>query len=148
MIQARFAASMALLIGTSVHAFSIQEIVAQTMPLLPPYCKIKIDNGPPAQLAYWVQRLGPGFGHIHHYCFGLAQVIVAERTTEKSAKNSLLRYALVDFTYVIEKSKPSELTVMADVYVARAKVYMAQKNMPQAMADFRRADEISKGLVK
>ena len=150
MIQARLAVAMMLLVGSYVQArpISIQDILPQTMPLLPPYCKVRIEHGPPDQTAYWKQRLGPGFLDIHHYCFGLAWVIMAGRTSDKSRKSELFSTAIGDFSYVINHSKPNQLAVMADVYTERGKAYGALNKMKEAFADFKMADEIRQGRVK
>lgn len=152
-ITAIFVAAMvsgSLLLASQAHAQqreTIQDVLRRTAHLLPPYCNARL-NGPPADAERWARAMGPGFLHVHHHCFGLAQVIAAQTTTDARKRNEYLVLARGDFDYMVRHVKPGELTILPEVYVERAKVHLELRDFPKAQADFEMARRLSQGLAR
>lgn len=148
MMSPKLITAIALLLSTgAARTGPLEDMLQKTMPLLPPYCKARLEQVGPAY-EYWKQRLGPGFLDVHHYCFGLAEVMTSRQTFDPSRKKELLQSAITNFTYVTGRTKPGELTVLADVYMDRGKAYIALHEAAKATADFNRAIELKRGIVK
>lgn len=70
--------------------------------LLPPFCRAHVHAGYPninqAEATLWAQRLGLGWPHVHHYCFGLFD-------TTKNKPGA----AIAEMDYVMKHSPPFPL---------------------------------------
>lgn len=44
---------------------------AQQLALLPPYCRARVMPPDTSEARIWANRLGPGWGHVHHFCTAL-----------------------------------------------------------------------------
>ena len=80
--------------------------------LLPPYCKARTVNGDtrivdPSLVKLWMARLGGGFQHVHHYCWGLFDLNNAHKIFDnKDRRNELLTSAIEEMQYVQKDAPP------------------------------------------
>lgn len=77
--------------------------------LLPPYCKVAqgAPNHEDPSAKVWGERLGDGFSHVHHYCWGLFDVSNAYKTFDKASRNGLLGAAIREMQYVQRNAPPT-----------------------------------------
>lgn len=83
------------------------------MAMLPPYCKytedikLKVPAGNPEEAARWRSVMGPTFGAMHHYCWGLMKSnrgLILART--RQARMGWLSLSIPEFDYVIANATP------------------------------------------
>jgi len=76
--------------------------------VLPPYCKYAqaapLQGDPGAKI--WRDRLGDGYSHVHHYCWGLFNSIKAQTNPDKNDRTFTLDYAIKDMQYVQKNAPP------------------------------------------
>ena len=78
---------------------------------LPPYCKAQqwagYQNIDPSAAKLWQARLGDGYPHIHHYCFGLFDLNNAHKIPNKADRTFLLEQAIGEMRYVQKAAPPT-----------------------------------------
>lgn len=77
---------------------------------LPPYCKYAqlapLQGDPGAKV--WKERLGEGYPHIHHYCWGLWQVMEAHKILDsKEGRDFTFKQAIQNMQYVQNEAPPT-----------------------------------------
>lgn len=92
----------------------------------------------------WLKMLGPGFNHYHHFCWGQTTVnrYYSSFGTPPTERNSLLKYAIEDYNYSIERSPP-DFSLLPEILVARAKAYVLLKETVKAIPDLQRAIKLN-----
>lgn len=85
-----------------------EEVYAKVLPV---YCKFT-QGAPnhftdPSATKMWSERLGDGFSHAHHYCWGLFDVSNAHKTFDKASRNGLLGAAIREMQYVQRNAPPT-----------------------------------------
>lgn len=82
-----------------VHA-APQSNVPTTNAMLPPYCKDSVDQ---KAVGYqeWVNKLGPDFVHVRHYCAGLYTMAVGVKLFDKSKREEAFNNAIQEMDYVL-----------------------------------------------
>jgi len=78
--------------------------------VLPPYCKFAqlapLHSDPSAKM--WSERLGVGFSHVHHYCWGLFELYNARKILDnKVNKDFILHDAIGNMQYVQREAPPT-----------------------------------------
>lgn len=94
---------------------------------LPPYCAPKVKmvsnmrklqrgvNSPELRAELqrevdsaklWAKRMGNNFMHLHHFCYGLNDMNKVANTHDKLKRRALLRDAINQFTYVLDRWPP------------------------------------------
>ncbi len=69
---------------------------------LPAYCRARWADNNSQQRRYWGKRMGKSFGGMHHYCAGLNLLNKTLGTTDKNARNELLRGAIKEIEMIRE----------------------------------------------
>jgi tetratricopeptide (TPR) repeat protein len=137
------AAVVAVLMLTA--PFSVQAYFPKTekeFSLLPPYCKVKLqEDKTPAWLA-WRQRLGRGWIHIHHYCAGLNAINYA-----RLGNTGALTEALKQMQYMHNQAGDG-WPLAAEVWVTEADVYLMKKEPHLALPAARKAIELKPDYIQ
>lgn len=148
-IQYTFIYIIASLFSTTAIAqiYSSKQITANEMSLLPNYCQYTqgskygftaSGNNHPQAVA-WNNTIGPGFLHLHHYCWGLVEIQrAARRSTTAHHKTVLLNSAISNFWYVINNS-PEDLILLPEIYNWIGKTELQLKRPEKADAAFTKA---------
>ena len=94
-----------------LHAASFFAPSDADLSVLPAYCtaRLKHPMGSP-EWARWERLLGPGFLHMHHYCF--AQNFIRHASlpsTKRTDRLGIYRMALGDLDYMLDKTPPNFL---------------------------------------
>lgn len=103
---------------------------------LPSFCKgtqlIRDISGDTTPFSDYAQMYGSDFKHMHHYCWAL-------NTENKFNKNprsmhywGMLPAAIGDLDYVLKASSPS-FVFIPDVHLAKARIYLLQKQKAKAV---------------
>lgn len=115
---------------------------------LPPYCKIRLTkNSSDAEFKALHSSLGPDYIHMHHYCAGLNVMNYYYRTTGAAGKKTVLREAINQFSYMVDKAKPTWV-LMPEIYANRGQAYLLGGNFGQGIADLNKAISINPRLLK
>lgn len=119
--------------------------------LLPPYCKDaqiirKVNEGRAVQrdepiAQHWFGVLGESFWDIHHYCFALTNMNRAERTGNAQEKQTLLRTALPEFDYVLQRA-PADMILLPEIHLNKGKVLLRMGQDGAGVAEFEKAIEL------
>ena len=119
-----------------------QNITAAEWARLPRYCPDTQRHGPyEANKGKWEAVMGPGFEHMHHYCWGLINFARAERATVTKEQKLYLRgVAEDDFLYIVKNTNdrfillPEVLTWIGRTRLLRLKPDDANKAFAKARA--------------
>jgi tetratricopeptide (TPR) repeat protein len=128
----------------SVEGYDSREIY-----LLPRYCVYTLTfrrKLPRADTASEVERLtkelGPTFGHLHHYCWGLMKTNRANllARTEQD-RLYYLRDSLGEFDYVIDRS-PLDFRLLPEILTKKGDTLIRLDRAGEGMLEFQRAIKI------
>ncbi len=118
----------------------------EEMALLPKYCPhaglYHPIYGTPEGHAYWMQRLGDDFRHIHHYCWALVALQRAGRAQVSARQRQhWLASAENDITYVLRNSS-QKLVLIPELLLRRGQVRVRLNKYNEASEDFQRAIKV------
>src|SRR3569833_1682971 len=109
--------------------------------LLPAYCKARaIDSQRSPEFKAWMQRLGPKFLGIHHYCAGINYINRYLRLVNDPKRGYYLSRAVPEIDYVV-KDMPANFPLAGEIYVSRGYANRLMKNDAAAAGDFMKAIE-------
>lgn len=115
---------------------------------LPPYCKIRLTKkSSDPEFKALSSSLGSDFIHAHHYCAGLNVMNYYYRTTGADAKQKVLKEAVNQFSYMVDKAKPTWV-LMPEIYANRGEAYLLAGNFGQGIADMKKAISLNPVLLK
>lgn len=114
---------------------------------LPPYCphtqiiskvygRQQAASKYDAQTKPFVDIYGSDFWHLHHYCFGLVNVIRSYATPESREFN--LSKSIFQFDYVLKAISPNSM-LRPELHLKRAQSLVLMKRGGEAVADFKKA---------
>lgn len=110
------------IVSGPAHA-GLYEISRAELAALPEYCADSEagDNfqqfGP--RYNYWVGRMGPNFGRIHHYCHGLV-LLQRARVARNAERTKLARRAVSEFNFMLINSNvPRSFILMPEMLTRR-----------------------------
>lgn len=109
------------------------------MALLPEFCRVRAtDNQNSPEFQSWMQRIGPKFLGIHHYCAGINYINRYQyRIADKHRKYYLSR-AVPEIDY-IAKEMPPEFPLASEIYLNRGIALKLMGKDAEALADFNRS---------
>lgn len=112
---------------------------ASEMALLPEYCKVRAtDDQRSPEFQSWMQRIGPKFLGIHHYCAGLNYINRYQyRVNDRNRKYYLSR-AVPEIDYVA-KSMPADFPLAGEIYLNRGIALQLMGRDAEALSDFSRS---------
>ena len=113
------------------------------IPLLPPYCKVKLLHEKD-QWDQWAATLGEAFGHVHHYCAGLAFINRYNKSFgDKEGRKFYLQSAMGEMDYMISHvADPRSSILMPEIFFQRGKLFLLMNMSGNAFKDFEKAIEL------
>lgn len=111
--------------------------------LLPAFCRhtqlIIERHGSPVEQRQWVERVGPGFLAMHHYCIAVVAFVRSHRHTNSALdRTGYLSFAEQNQTYVVQHVKP-DFALLPEVLYRRGQVRVRQGRTDDAIADLEEA---------
>ena len=116
--------ALTLLAPNRAQAGAPSEITDSEVALLPKYCpytqsfkygiRAAMQNSP--QTENWLQTVGPGFWHLHHYCWALIQIQRSERSTTPRELRKGYRGAALDNLRYVVKNSPPNLVLLPEIF--------------------------------
>lgn len=130
--------------GTIAMAAKPDNVTQQEMALIPVYCPYTQSWDQylrTSESIRWSKRLGPGFGAIHHYCWGQINLLRALRSsTPEQERKHLLHLVRSDYIYVV-KNSPRDFILLPEIHTRIGEVELrlnlvndANKSFAQARA--------------
>lgn len=113
---------------------------ASEMALLPEYCKVRFTDQHSPQYQAWMQRVGPKFLDMHHYCAGLNYINRYQRLANDEKRDYYLSRAVPEIDYVAN-NMPADFVLAGEIYLNRGIAYRLMRNDAAAAGDFMRAIE-------
>jgi tetratricopeptide (TPR) repeat protein len=119
------------------------------MRLLPPYCPdtqiiSRVYGRQQAPSKYddhtkpYVDLYGADFWHLHHYCFGLVDVVRSYRIFDRKERDGKLKKSISEFSYVLRGVSPNSI-LRPELHVKRAQSLILLGRGGEAVADFKQA---------
>lgn len=119
------------------------------MRLLPPYCPdtqiiSRVYGRQQAPSKYddhtktYVDMYGGDFWHLHHYCFGLVDVVRSYRIFDRKQRDGKLKKSISEFSYVLRGISPNSI-LRPELHVKRAQSLVMLGRGGEAVADFKQA---------
>lgn len=106
------------------------------------------DNRKSSVVEKWRSVLGDDYEHLHHYCLGLNYVNRANRSwNNKKNMTYFLSKAERNMNYMISHTKAS-FVIRPDIHIELGKVYVRQKKIGDAVAQFQNAIRLRKDYSK
>ena len=116
---------------------------------LPPYCPhtqvISKEYGRKqsagdydAKTKPFVDMYGSDFWHLHHYCFGLTNVIRSYRSADPKSREFNLSKSIFQFDYVLKRITANSI-LRPELHVKRAQSLVLMKRGGEAVTDFKKA---------
>jgi len=106
---------------------------------LPPYCKAKLRKVSEAEKQVWKQRLGGGFGHIHHYCNALNFMRRASKSwNDKQNQQFNYNNARSDIEYMLNHTSPNYF-MRPEFHVKLGEVLIQQGDGAKGAAEIKKA---------
>ncbi len=117
--------------------------------LLPPYCpdtqiisthygRKQAPTKYDAHTKTYVDIYGGDFWHLHHYCFGLLEVLRQYRARDPNVRNASLARSISQFDYVLTRISRGS-TLRPELHVKRAQSLVLLRRGGEAVADFKKA---------
>lgn len=108
----RFIACVLLVLMPSLALAWPANTTKEELALLPPWCAYTQQSWgsqtEPKAYAEYLRRYGPGWAHMHHYCYGLVSVNRLQRlATPKGVQPSVINIAKSEINYVLERTEKS-----------------------------------------
>ena len=132
---------LALALGGLPALAAPDNVTRGEMALLPEYCPetqtfAAGDARTTASGARWRSLLGPTFGALHHYCWGLISVQRARAPGIGSlTRRGLLMSSINDFTYVLQNATPDFL-LLPEIYLRIGETQTELQAYAEAMEAF------------
>lgn len=119
------------------------------MRLLPPYCpdtqiisrvygRQQAPSQYDAHTKIYVDLYGADFWHLHHYCFGLVDVVRSYRIFDKREREGKLKKSISEFDYVLRGIRPDSI-LRPELHVKRAQSLVLLGRGGEAVGDFKKA---------
>ncbi len=106
------------------------------MKLLPEYCKVRsTDNHKLPEFQSWMQRVGPKFLDLHHYCAGLNFINRYKYLVGDKNRNYYLSRAVPEIDYVAKDMAPN-FPLASEVYLNRGIALQLMGKNTSAYSDF------------
>lgn len=119
------------------------QLSAEEVGLLPEFCKhtqlIARRHGNATDQQQWIERVGPSFLHMHHYCIAVVAYVRSFRHANTAAdRNGYLVFAWQNLDYVVRNATPG-FVLLPEVLYRRGQVRLRQGNAAEAKLDFEAA---------
>lgn len=144
---AAVATSAALIVApTPTHAYGgldNYQLSAEEVALLPEFCRhtqlIIERHGSPVAQREWIERVGPGFLAMHHYCIAVVAFVRSHRHSNSALdRTGYLTFADQNQSYVVRHVAPG-FALLPEVLYRRGQVRARQGRASDAIADLEEA---------
>jgi tetratricopeptide (TPR) repeat protein len=140
------------LLNETVHADLKYTIQSEAELLrLPAYCRgtqqIREISRDPIPISTYIQKYGPGYNHLHHYCWSLNQEYQAHSISDRAIARSWLRSAIGGIDYVLRNNHDPSFVFLPDIYVTRARILFQLEDDPNAVSALKKAIELRPSYV-
>lgn len=137
-----------LTFNSVAYADTVQNIAQLTR--LPAYCRgtqlIREISQDPTPFEVYVAKYGPGFKHLHHYCWALTTEHRVARENPKDGK-FWLQQAIVDIDYVIRENRDPNFFFLPEIYTSKARIIFKLDQPSDAVQWLQKAIEIRSDYV-
>lgn len=119
-----------------LHALTPQEMTDAERRALPPWCEFtqtfdRASNAP-GRYHDHVTRYGPGWTHVHHFCWALASLVRYSRfDTTAQMKETLASSALADIDYVL-RNAPDDFVLRFDILARKTRILIMIQKLSEA----------------
>jgi tetratricopeptide (TPR) repeat protein len=96
---------------------------------------------PEAERKQWAARMGDGYMHIHHYCYGLMLVSRGNRAQDARLRLACYRAAISNFDYVI-RDWSNTFPLKPEAYLRKGMTLRLSGNNVAAVTEFANAIQI------
>lgn len=140
----RLVLALSLMMMTGITAAVPENITEAEMKLLPRYCpdtQVFADGDARTNPRgkYWISRMGPTFGAMHHYCWALINMNRSSRAgVPENVRRQQRETASADLYYVIKHSTP-DFILLPEIYTRIGDVELLLKNPDRAKDAFAKA---------
>ena len=121
------------------------EMTPQEMNVLPPYCRaqrfLQDEQKWPVSQAEkdkWNRILGPGYEHLHHYCYALNSINRAQKSADETSRRRYFENARANIEYV-QRNCARDFVLMPEFCVKRGYVLRMLGHHAVAAREFIRA---------
>lgn len=119
------------------------------MRLLPPYCpdtqiisrvygRQQAPSKYDAHTKIYVDLYGADFWHLHHYCFGLVDVVRSYRIFDKREREGKLKKSISEIDYVLRGIRPDSI-LRPELHVKRARSLILLGRGGEAVGELKKA---------
>ena len=126
-----------------------EDITDAEMALLPPYCADAntfkygdASNNPSPNAPKWIGMMGPGFWHIHHYCWALINLNRAQRASMPPSVQAFTRQDAIEDMYYVIHNTTSDFVILPELYTKIGEVYLQLKRPRNAETAYSKAWEL------
>lgn len=138
--------------ATAYGGLDNYQLTREEVALLPEFCKhtqlIIERHGNATAQKQWIDRVGPSFLHMHHYCIAVVAYVRSFRHSNTPAdRNGYLGFGLINLDYVIRNAEP-EFSFLPEVMYRRGQIRLRQNRPSDAAQDFEAALKGDPGHVR
>ncbi len=121
------------------------ELSREEVALLPEFCRhtqvILVRHGSANSQREWIERVGPAFLAMHHYCVAVVAYVRSHRhSNSKTDRIAYLSFAEDNQTYVVDRIGP-DFALRAEIYYRRGQARSGLGKLPEALSDLEKAVE-------
>lgn len=131
--------------ASSTFAGPPPNVTAEEEALRPKYCmytqgnKERYGEAGLAESQRWTTIMGPGFSHMHHYCYASIWLLRAGKPSlPYHVRRGMLEEALADLLYVAREAPP-DFILLPEVYTKIGQTQLRLKFVDNARASFEKA---------
>lgn len=119
------------------------QLTKDEVALLPEFCRhtqlIIERHGSSAEQKMWIERVGPSFLHMHHYCIAVVAYVRSFRHSNTvNDRQGYLVFAWQNLSYVVRNAEAG-FAFMPEVYYRRGQVSARQGRTDDALKDLEEA---------
>jgi hypothetical protein len=138
---------LSIVVATSAWASAPNDITDNEIALLPKYCPYTqsfksgigagMKNTPQAEA--WLNTVGPGFWHLHHYCWARIDIQRSERRNIPSTERRGYREAALGNLWYVVKNSPDDLILLPEIFTWIGRVELTLDHPAKAQEAFAHA---------
>ena len=118
------------------------DVTESEFALLPQYCRSVQgykERFPGLAHQHWYDVMGPGFIHMHHYCYALIDLARAEKASTPASERLFMREdSTSEMNYVIQ-NVPPDFVLLPEIYTKLGHTWLLLKNPTKAKTAFEAA---------
>jgi hypothetical protein len=126
--------------------------------LLPPYCpdtqiistqygRKQSPSEHDAHTKQFVDIYGNDFWHLHHYCFGLTQILRADKSLTSTERQKKIQGSIHEYDYVI-RHVSSNSVILPELHMKKGSSLLRLNRGPEAVIELQKAISMDPALVR